>query len=89
MPELCSVPTFVDEDREDSMQQTPIERVLQVYGLMVALTPEEEHETRRRLTQYLAGIEADDNALAVEGLKFLRGPRPQRKRRRQARPASI
>ncbi len=65
------------------MQQTPIERVMQAYGMIVALTPEEEQDARRRLEQHLAKIkEADDNALAVEGLKFLRGPRSYRRRRR-------
>ena len=45
--------------------QAAIDRVLQTYGLMVNLTAEEEQATRRRLEKHLAGMQADDNALAV------------------------
>ena len=53
--------------------QAAIDRVLETYGMMVNLTPEEEQATRRRLEKHLAGSQADDNALAVEGLRYLRG----------------
>jgi hypothetical protein len=42
--------------------------------LMANLTPEEAQATRERLAEYLAGIDADEKALAVEGLRYLRGP---------------
>ena len=64
--------------------QAAIDRVLQTYGLMVNLTTEEEQATRRRLEKHLARMQADDNALAVEGLRYLRGP-GRVARRRMAR----
>jgi hypothetical protein len=67
--------------------QAAIDRVLQTYGLMVNLTAEEEQATRRRLEKHLAGMQADDNALAVEGLRYLRGP-DRIARRRMAREAA-
>jgi hypothetical protein len=51
-----------------------IDRVMRTYGLMVNLIPEEAQATRERLTAHLAGMDADEKALAVEGLRFLRGP---------------
>jgi hypothetical protein len=54
--------------------QSAIDRVMQAYALMVNLTPEEEQTTRERLTTHLAGLDADDNALAIEGLRYLRNP---------------
>lgn len=61
--------------------QSPIDRVMQAYGMMVNLTPEQERATRARLESHLAELDADDNAVAVEGLKFLRGSdRPVRRR---------
>jgi hypothetical protein len=63
--------------------QSPIDRVMQAYGMMVNLTPEQERATREKLVSHLAEIDADDNAVAVEGLKFLRGSdRPARRRSR-------
>lgn len=65
--------------------QSPIDRVMQAYGMMVNLTPEQERATREKLMSHLAEIDADDddNAVAVEGLKFLRGSdRPARRRSR-------
>jgi hypothetical protein len=62
--------------------QAAIDRVLQTYGLMVNLTA-----ARRRLEKHLAGMQADDNALAVEGLRYLRGP-DRIARRRMAREAT-
>jgi hypothetical protein len=63
--------------------QAAIDRVLQAYGMMVNLTSEEQQATRRKLEKHLAGMHADDNALSVEGLRYLRGPdRPRRVRRK-------
>jgi len=54
--------------------QTAIDRVMQTFTLMANLSPEEARATRERLAQYLTGIDADEKALAVEGLRYLRGP---------------
>jgi len=51
-----------------------INRVMGTYGMMVNLTPREAQATRERLTAHLARMDADEKALAVEGLRFLRGP---------------
>jgi hypothetical protein len=59
--------------REDKMQAA-IDQVMQAFTLMANLTPEEAQATRERLAEYLAGIDADEKALAVEGLCYLRGP---------------
>jgi acyl-CoA reductase-like NAD-dependent aldehyde dehydrogenase len=69
--------------REDKMQAA-IDRVMQAFTLMANLTPEEAQATRERLAEYLAGREADEKALAVEGLRYLRGP-GRVARRRMAR----
>ena len=52
--------------------QTAIDRVMRAYVLMVTLTPEDESSARERLEQHLAHIGGDENALAVEGIRFLR-----------------
>ena len=62
-------------------------RVMQTYAMMVDLTPEEEEVTRQRLERHLAGMDADEKALAVEGLRYLRGP-GRVARRRMAREAT-
>jgi hypothetical protein len=54
--------------------QAAIDRVMQTYAMMVDLTPEEEEVTRQKLEGHLAGMDADEKALAVEGLRYLRGP---------------
>jgi len=51
-----------------------INRVMETYGMMVNLTPREAQATRERLTAHLARMDADEKVLAVEGLRFLRGP---------------
>ena len=61
--------------------QAAIDRVMQAFTLMANLAPEEAQTTRERLTKYLTGMDADEKALAVEGLRYLRGLR----RRRMAR----
>ena len=67
--------------------QTAIDRVMQTFTLMANLSPEEARATRERLAQYLTGIDADEKALAVEGLRYLRGP-GRVVRRRMAREAT-
>ncbi|XIA63198.1 hypothetical protein ACFIOY_28825 [Bradyrhizobium sp. TZ2] len=67
--------------------QAAIDRVLRTSGMMVNLTAEEEQAMRRRLEKHLAGMQADDNALAIEGLRYLRG-RGRVARRRMVREAT-
>jgi hypothetical protein len=54
--------------------QASIDRIMQAFTMIANLTPEEAQATRERLTQYLAGMDADEKSLAVEGLRYLRGP---------------
>lgn len=61
--------------------QEVIDRVMRTYGLMVDLTPEEERIARSRLADFLRDRNDHPNRLSVEGVKFLRGARPQRTRR--------
>jgi hypothetical protein len=58
-----------------------IERVMQAYTLMATLSPQDEADARERVGKHLAGISGDENTLAVEGLRFLRGSRQLRSRR--------
>ena len=67
--------------------QEAMDRVMQAYTMIANLTPEEAQATRERLTQYLAGMDVDEKALAVEGLRYLRGP-GRVARRRMAREAT-
>jgi hypothetical protein len=41
--------------------------------MMTSLTPEEMQVARERLTAHLEGMDADEETLAVEGLRYLRG----------------
>ena len=52
--------------------QTAIEKVMYAYTLVANLTPEEVKATRDRLAAHLASIDADENVLAVEGMRYLR-----------------
>jgi hypothetical protein len=53
--------------------QAAIDRVMQTYTMIVNLNPDEERATREKVTTHLAGKpEADEHALAVEGLRYLR-----------------
>jgi hypothetical protein len=52
---------------------TPVERVMQTYGLMVSLTPEQQDEARDRLEHFLESQTGSEHELAVLGLQFLRG----------------
>ena len=66
--------------------QAAIDRVMQAFTLMANLTSEQAQATRERLTAHLAGMDIDEKALAVEGLRYLRGP-DRISRRRMARKA--
>ena len=68
--------------------QAAIDRVMQAFTMMANLTPEEAQATRERLAEYLAGMNADDKVLAVEGLRYLRGPGRVARRRMATREAT-
>ena len=56
--------------------QAAIDRVMQTYTMIVNLSVDEEQAARQKVTTYLAGKpEADEHALAVEGLRYLRSVR--------------
>ena len=61
--------------------QSAIDRVMQAYTMIANLTPEQAQATRERLATHLAGRDAYDKALAVEGLRYLRGPERVARRR--------
>jgi hypothetical protein len=53
--------------------QAAIDRVMQTYGMIVNLTPEEERNIRERVAMFLATAKTEDETkLAVEGLRYLR-----------------
>ena len=58
-----------------------VERVVRTYGMMVNLSSEEERSTRERVIKFLAGRSEEENVLAVEAIKHLRGSKPSRMRR--------
>jgi len=65
--------------------QAAVDRVMHAYGMLVNLTLEEERAARERVTAFLAQSETDDeNKLAVEGIKFLRGGKEARRRNTKA-----
>ena len=61
--------------------QAAIDRVMQTFAMMASLSPAEAQAARERLTAHLAGMNGDENTLAVEGLRYLRGPDRVYKRR--------
>lgn len=53
-----------------------IDRVMQTYGMLVNLTPEQEQAARAQVSSFLANVKiADETKLAVEGLRYLRTSR--------------
>ena len=67
VPELSSLL------REGIAMQEAMNRIMQAYTMIANLTPEQAQATRERLAAHLAGVDADERALAVEGLRYLRG----------------
>jgi hypothetical protein len=56
--------------------QAAIDRVMHTYGMMVNLTADEERAAREKVASYLAEKpEASEQALAVDGLRYLRSVR--------------
>ena len=61
--------------------QAAIDRVMQTYGMLVNLTLEQEQAAREKVTAFLAqSMTQDENTLAVEGIRFLRGDRQYARR---------
>jgi CHASE1-domain containing sensor protein len=61
--------------------QTAIAKVMYAYALIARLTPDQVKATRDRLAAHLAGMDADENFLAVEGMRYLRRADRAAKRR--------
>jgi hypothetical protein len=58
-----------------------VKRVMDCYGMLVRLSIEEEQAARKRVSEHLSKSDiTDENQLAVEGIKFLRGEKPTRRR---------
>ena len=53
--------------------QAAIDRVIQTYGMMVNLTPEQESDARAKISRFFEGKGGDEHTLAIEGLKHLLG----------------
>ena len=53
--------------------QAAIDRVMQAFTMMANLTPRRS-KPHAKTRAHLAGMVADEKALAVEGLRYLRGP---------------
>ena len=50
-----------------------IDRVMHTYGMIVNMTPEQEHQLREKVSDFLRSKpETDEQKLAVEGLKYVR-----------------
>jgi hypothetical protein len=53
--------------------QAAIDRVMQTYTMIERLSPDEERAVRAKVSSYLAAKpSADETALAVDGLRYLR-----------------
>ena len=63
------------------MMQAAIDRVMHTYRMLVNLTLDEEQAARKKVTDFLTQFKTnDENKLAVEGIKFLRGGKLSRRR---------
>lgn len=61
--------------------QAAVERVMQTYGMLVSLTSLQEREAREKVSSFLHDKGDDEHELAVEGLRYLLGHTPKRRRR--------
>jgi hypothetical protein len=60
----------------ENIMQAAVDRVIKTYGMIVNLSAEEERATREKVISYLAEKPAaDEKALAIEGLRYLRSVR--------------
>ena len=64
-----------------------IDQVMYAYTLINHLTPDEAQAARERLRGHLTGMKADERALAVEGMRYLR--RADRDARQRPTPNSL
>ena len=56
--------------------QAAVDRVMKTYGMIVNLTIDEERVARQKVTSFLVEKpKADEKALAIEGLRYLRSIR--------------
>lgn len=63
-----------------------VERIMRAFALIVNLTPDQERSARDRVSSFLATqSQADEEALAIEGLRYLRQDHARPPRRRRAR----
>lgn len=53
--------------------QKAINKVMYAHSLLTYLTPDEAQATRQRLAGHLADMDADEDMLAVVGMRYLRG----------------
>ena len=68
--------------------RAPIDRIMETYGMMLTLTPEQEADARRRVERFLSDQSGSDQELAVLGVKYLRDNYPIRPRRRSRVPVN-
>jgi hypothetical protein len=60
----------------EGTMQAAVGRVMKTYGMMVNLTVDEEKAAREKVISHLAERpEVDEQALAIEGLRYLRSVR--------------
>lgn len=63
------------------MVEKIVERVVQTYEMMSGLSAAEVELARQRVIEFIRGRTGDENTLAVEAIKYLRGPKRSRTRR--------
>jgi hypothetical protein len=59
-----------------------LEQIIRSHSLMVSQTDEELQVARMRATEFLKGRKGTPRELVIDGIRFLRGDKPARKRRR-------
>jgi hypothetical protein len=70
----------------EDIMQAAVDRVMKTYGMIVNLSAEEERATREKVISYLAEKPAaDEKALAIEGLRYLRSVRELESRTKDER----
>lgn len=62
-----------------------IDRVMYAHTMIANLTHEEVQATRQRLAAHLTAMDGDEKALAIEGMRYLRGPERVARRRTMGR----
>lgn len=62
-------------------QQKIIGRIMETYVMMVDLSEEQKRDAEQRVSLHLKDRADSEQALVIEGLKFLRSPSRHRRRR--------